>query len=370
MSDRPDSGGKRSPDGNYEWHDKPTPFRIAQGIIFFVLAFVLALVAAYFITAQIYRWTGAPPLLLQNILTGVVGFLLLAAGLMAFRLVTRPYSREIENIHGAFTEALGQIAQGNFNVTLDTRLYAQQHDMAQAINDMAQNLGNLETMRQDFVSNVSHEIQSPLTSISGFAAFLQKDDLSDEQRRHYAEIIESESKRLSSLSENLLKLSTLDNNKLPLNDREFRLDKQLERTAIALEPQWSAKGQAIEADLQETTLNGDEDLLSQVWVNLLHNAIKFTPESGRIHISLAAENGAVIIRISDTGVGIGKEDLPHIFERFFKADKSRDRALGGNGLGLSLVKKIVELHGGRISVESEPGRGTVFEIRLSNLHPV
>jgi signal transduction histidine kinase len=229
---------------------------------------------------------------------------------------------------------------------------------------MARSLGTLETMRQDFISNVSHEIQSPLTSISGFAALLKDDTLSAAERRRYAETIETESRRLSSLSDNLLKLSALDDSSLAKTD--FRLDKQLSNVILTLEPQWSAKQLSVEADLDKCTINGDEDLLSQLWINLLANAIKFTPENGTVQVSLNADT----VRIADTGIGIAKDDLPHIFERFYKVDKARDRSLGGNGLGLSLVKKIVELHDGSITVNSEISAGTSFEILLPGLQSV
>jgi signal transduction histidine kinase len=260
--------------------------------------------------------------------------------------------------HSALLDALERIAQGDFSVFIeeDEDVHG---ELAEAINEMAKNLGNLETMRQDFISNVSHEIQSPLTSIGGFAALLKDPDLPEPERRRYAEIIESESRRLSSLSANLLKLSSLDEH--PLTKAEFRLDKQLSSVILTLEPQWAAKKLNVEAELEKCPVQADEELLSEVWLNLLHNAIKFTPEGGTIRVSLAE----AAVRVEDSGVGIGKEELPHIFERFYKADKARDRALGGNGLGLSLVKKIVELHGGTIAVESEREKGTAFTVRLS-----
>lgn len=149
--------------------------------------------------------------------------------------------------------------------------------------------------------------------------------------------------------------------KKPLSICEYRLDRQLQSVALTLEPQWSAKNITLEADLKKTTINGDQELLSQVWVNLLHNAIKFTPDGGVIKITADGE----LVTISDTGWGMGKEDLPHIFERFYKADKARDRSLGGNGLGLALVKKILDLHGFSIAVESEKNTGTRFTIRLN-----
>lgn len=262
--------------------------------------------------------------------------------------------------HDIVLDTLAEIARGNFDVFVEPNPNDPHSEMVAAINEMAKNLGSLETMRQDFISNVSHEIQSPLTSIKGFAALLQNDDLPPDERRRYAAIIEAESGRLSSLSDNLLKLSTLDGEKKPLNRREYRLDKQLSQIVLSLEPQWSSKNISLDIDLPKYSLNADEDLLSQVWVNLLHNAIKFTPAGGEITVKLQDD----AVTIADSGIGIAAGDLVHIFERFYKADKARDRALGGNGLGLSLVKKIADLHGFPITVESEPNKGTQFTIRF------
>jgi signal transduction histidine kinase len=229
---------------------------------------------------------------------------------------------------------------------------------------MARELGSMEKLRQDFISDVSHELQSPLTSIAGFAALLQKDGVSGEDVSHYAAIIETESRRLSKLSDNLLRLSTLEAGVTPLETREFRLDKQLENILLMLEPQWAGKNLSPEASLAKLSVSGNEALLSQVWINLLHNAIKFTPEGGTIHVQLTMDNGQWTVTVADSGIGIPEEAQIHIFERFYKADKSRDRALGGNGLGLSLVKKIVELHGGRVAVVSAKGKGAAFTVTI------
>lgn len=349
-------------DEHRQQHDRHS---VGFGFLAVMVVYGIALIAGYGITLVLYHFTGRPPELLAHVLSGLIGLLLLISVVGLLTFLRKHIGQDMhQNIHNIITDALKQISQGNFDIFLDAKNSDVHHDFAEAINDMAKNLGNLETMRQDFISNVSHEIQSPLTSISGFAALLQKNDLSDDQRQRYARIIEAESKRLSSLSDNLLKLSTLDNNKVPLSKKEFRLDKQIERVALTLEPQWSAKGLALEADLEKCSILGDEDLLSQVWVNLLHNAIKFTPEGGHICIVLSLESEAAVVKISDTGVGIAPEDQMHVFERFYKADKARDRSLGGNGLGLSLVKKIVELHGGRVTVESEVSKGTIFTAAL------
>jgi signal transduction histidine kinase len=268
--------------------------------------------------------------------------------------------------HGKFTlfddinNAIDSIAHGNFNVRIDGGDHHPLSELTERLNKMARELGSLEAMRADFVGNVSHEIQSPLTSIGGFAKLL-RESATDGETRHYADVIIAESGRLSSLSDNLLKLSTLDNNKIPLNKTDFRLDKQLQQVALTLEPQWSAKNIELSCELAPVTVNADAELLSQVWINLLNNAIKFTPPGGAITLTLADD----AVTVADTGCGISDEDRLHIFERFYKVDRARDRSLGGSGLGLSIVKKILELHGYSITVESEVGRGTQFTIRLS-----
>jgi signal transduction histidine kinase len=266
--------------------------------------------------------------------------------------------------HTQLLDAIAEVSRGNFNVFVNPGEHDPHSDMAEAFNKMARDLGDLETMRQDFISNVSHEIQSPLTSIKGFAALLKAGGLSDSERHHYAEIIERESGRLSVLSDNLLKLSALDGEKKPLNIQLFRLDKQLQQVALTFEPQWAAKNINLEADLQKCNYNGDADLLNQVWVNLIHNAVKFAPIDGEIRVGLEVSGENVTVAISDNGEGITEKDRVHIFERFYKADKSRDHALGGNGLGLSIVKKIVDMHGGSVTVESELGKGTRFTVAL------
>lgn len=343
----------------------------AFGLLALFLIYCLSFIVAYGITISIYRFTGRPFELLQHLFSGILALaIIMIIWRLVFQIGGNFRKENQQSIHDQLTSALARMAQGNFDVLLDPATIGWHNELAEAINDMAQSLGTLETMRQDFISNVSHEIQSPLTSISGFATLLQKDSLPDDDRKRYAAIIKSESKRLSSLSDNLLKLSSLDNNKVPLTMQEFRLDKQLEHIALTLEPQWSAKNLILEADLQKLTVCGDEDLLSQVWMNLLHNAIKFTPEGEHISVILTYDSKRVAVKISDTGVGISSDDQIHIFERFYKVDKARDRSLGGNGLGLSLAKKIVELHDGSISVESEIGKGTTFKVSLPSLHCV
>ena len=261
-------------------------------------------------------------------------------------------------------EAIERIARGDFGVFIPVEKHNPFSEIAESVNKMARELGSMESLRQNFISDVSHEIQSPLTSISGFAALLKNEGITPRQRAHYIDVIETEARRLSKLSDNLLRLSSLEGSEEPLKITSFSLDKQIQNAALVLEPQWSAKSIDLSLSLDKTVCSGDEGLLNQVWINLLHNAVKFTPEGGKVDVTLTRGESEATCRVSDTGIGISEEDRMHVFERFYKADKARDRALGGSGLGLSLVKKIVELHGGTVGVESRPGEGSAFTVTL------
>ncbi|CQR58704.1 sensor histidine kinase [Paenibacillus riograndensis] len=261
--------------------------------------------------------------------------------------------------------AMRQISKGNFKVELENdRRYGQFGSIVEGINEMASELSRMETMRQDFISNVSHEIQSPLTSIRGFARALRDEGLSAESRAHYLDIIEAEGSRLSGLSDNLLKLSALEAESFPFERTAYRLDKQLQEMILACEPQWLDKNIDVEAELEEVTVQAVKDLLSQVWTNLLHNSIKFTPQDGMITVRLRTLDNRVEVEIKDNGIGIAEDDLPRIFERFYKVDKARSTSGGGSGLGLSLVKKIVDIHEGSITITSRPGEGTACVVVL------
>ncbi|KRF02474.1 hypothetical protein ASG89_24435 [Paenibacillus sp. Soil766] len=265
----------------------------------------------------------------------------------------------------SLNQAIRSMSRGDFNVTVDNNPRNGPFvELANSINLMATELGQLERMRQEFISNVSHEIQSPLTSISGFSRALQNDQLSPEERKHYLTIIETESVRLSKLSENLLKLTSLESQHHPFEPKSYRLDKQLRNHILACEPQWIDKDIEMDIELDSVTVEADEDLLSQVWINLIHNAVKFVPVSGTISVRVVSNGEEAVTRISNNGPSIPEEDQTHIFERFYKADKSRNRMAGGNGLGLSIAKKIVEMHHGSIAVESGVEELTSFIVRI------
>ncbi|SFL94626.1 Signal transduction histidine kinase [Paenibacillus sp. 1_12] len=338
--------------------------KFMQGTSMVLLAEVACCALAYAVTSWFYAYKGIEVSdFISQLINVALGTIFAVSIILVIGFTTRP--RQLHFIH-AVMEAMRQISQGNFNVSLDKTARHQGHFevFVDSINHMAQQLKHMEAMRQEFISNVSHEIQSPLTSINGFAQALQHDRLSENERQHYLHIIETESKRLSRLSDNLLKLTSLESEHYPYDPKQYRLDKQLRNLVLACEPQWLSKKIDMDISLADLEIVADEELLSQVWVNLLYNSIKFTPDGGMITVRLVKELDQVIVSIADTGIGIAEENQSRIFERFFKADVSRNRAVSGSGLGLSIVHKIIEMHQGTISVESKPGIGTTMIVAL------
>ncbi|AJS60065.1 sensor histidine kinase [Paenibacillus sp. IHBB 10380] len=262
------------------------------------------------------------------------------------------------------TKATKRIAAGDFNVKLNIKQTSELGTLARSFEEMMHDLQQLEQMRREFVTNVSHEVQSPLTSISGYALALKQVDLADHERSRYLDIIIAEAKRMSKMSDSLLKLSLLESQSQQLRLVTLSLDEQIRRVIVALQPQWSARNIHFELDLQTVKVTADHDQLNQIWTNILGNSIKFSEDGGVINVSIKQDIKNVTVRISDTGVGISLEDQKRIFERFFKADRSHSRKYDGSGMGLAIVKQIVSLHQGDIRVESEPGQGTTFIVTL------
>ncbi|RXZ81736.1 sensor histidine kinase [Paenibacillaceae bacterium] len=289
-------------------------------------------------------------LLLIVLLFGSV-FILISA-----RHIVRPIQQ--------LTAATRKMSKGDFSIHFNTKRKDEIGELTTSFNHMAHELGMLEKMRRQFVSDVSHEIQSPLTSIKGFTQALKQKKMDESSRLRLLDIIEDESNRLSRLSEDLLQLSSLGYEHLSLNVSQFRLDEQVRNVIIASEPQWSLKNQEIELDLIEMTIQADEGKLIQLWTNLISNSIKFTGEHGTIQVKGRKVNSGVEITITDNGQGIPEEEFNRIFKPFYKVDKSRDRTIKGNGIGLSIVRRIVELHNGEIEVTSQLGEWTTFRVYL------
>lgn len=263
--------------------------------------------------------------------------------------------------------AFDELSRGNFDVRIsETQRMDEIREMAQRFNAMTYDLSHIETLRSDFVANVSHEFKTPIAAIEGYATLLQNRNLTDEKREHYVERILENSRRLSALSGNVLLLSRLENQESVPPQSEYRLDEQIRRCILALENKWSPKQLEFDMELPRTVYYGSEALLEQVWLNLLDNAIKHSPEGGSISITMTEQNESVRITVADHGCGMTEEVQKHIFEKFYQGDPSRKAE--GSGLGLALVRRILDLCRGSITVESAPDSGAAFTVALPRRH--
>lgn len=283
-------------------------------------------------------------------LSGSVVFLAIAD------IIVKPITR--------LTNATKELSKGNYSVRVNYTGDDEISRLNQGFNQMAQQLAKQEETRQKFISDISHEFQTPLTAIQGFANILKEEDLPKAQREKYADIILFHSKRLSTLSKNMLQLTLLENEDVKLEITNYSIIAQLSRVISTQENQAILKDIEIqfEKPKKDIFIDGDEQRLEQVWMNLIGNAIKYTDTGGLITISVKKYSKEVEVLIEDTGYGMSKEVISHIFERFYREDKAR--SVEGNGLGLSIVKSIVDLHGGKIDVISQVDVGSTFIVKI------
>lgn len=287
-------------------------------------------------------------------------FCMLVAGSVTFLVIADIIVKPISRLN----KATNELSKGNYRVRVN---YTGDDEIARlnrSFNQMAQQLAKQEETRQQFISDVSHEFQTPLTAIQGFAAILKNEKLTDAQRQKYADIILFHSKRLSTLSRNMLQLTILEGEDVKLEVSEFSLIEQLNRVIETQDNLALSKNIEIEYQIpkNDVRIEADEARLEQVWMNLVNNAIKYTNENGVVTIQVKKTSKVVEVSIEDTGVGMSKEAVSHIFERFYRQDKSR--SVEGNGLGLSIVKRIIDLHHGTIDVESIEDGGSKFTVCL------
>lgn len=237
------------------------------------------------------------------------------------------------------------------------------NEIIECFNMMAEELSGIETLRTDFIANVSHELKTPLAVIQNYGTLLQQPGLTEEKRMEYAQTITDASRRLANLISNILKLNKLENQQIFPLKQAYNLGEQLCECLLSFENVWELKKLDIDTDIEENVyVETDSEMLTLVWNNLFSNAVKFTEPGGRISLSLKTDKDMAIVQVADTGCGISKEVGQHIFEKFYQGDTSH--AIQGNGLGLALVKRVVDIIGGDISVESQVGRGSTFTVRL------
>ena len=330
------------------------------GLVFATIAAVFLLISVLWLVLYEFQVIPVDPRSRHvPIFVLLSGSLLIGCAVAVYvgRLIIRP----VQNISNAFDE----LSKGNFEVKVsENERIMEIREMTQRFNAMTYDLSHIETLRSDFVANVSHEFKTPIAAIEGYAMLLQNNKLSDAKHDHYVEKILENSRRLTSLSGNILMLSKLENQETVLDNKEFRLDEQLRKAVLVLENKWAEKNIEFDMELPKQIYYGSEQLLYQVWVNVLDNAIKHSPQGGMIQISIQETENEMTIYITDQGDGMTEEIQKHIFEKFYQGDSSRKTE--GNGLGLALVKRIVDLCKGEISVESAPGKGASFAISLPN----
>ena len=264
-------------------------------------------------------------------------------------------------------DATHRISEGDFSVRVKFfHIFNAVNEfdvLARDFNKMAEELSSTETMKNDFISNVSHELKTPIAVINSYATIIQNPELSEEERVEYAQIIANASSNLSELITSILRLNKLENQQIFPEKKRYDLSEQMCECMLKFESEWEKKNLNIETDISEDIIiNADGELLSLVWSNLISNAVKFCDEGDTVYVSLKREGENAVVKIRDTGCGMSEEVMGRIFEKFYQGDTSR--ATKGNGLGLALVKRVIDITDGEIEVESEEGVGTEFTVRV------
>lgn len=292
----------------------------------------------------------------------LIGLGMLVPMALMMELSTYFFSKILYRKVSRLISAINEVAGGNYNITLNPKKAKPLTDVVVNFNKMTAELKSVETLRNDFINDFSHEFKTPITSINGFANLLLDTEVSEEEHREYLQIIADESERLSALSRETLMMSRLDNQQSIPDKKYYALDEQIKQNIILLSREWSAKKIDLSADLPPVTYYGNMDLMSHIWINLLGNAIKFTPVHGKINVSMRQEPKQIVVLVSDTGKGMTDGEMIRIFNKYYQADPSHSTK--GMGLGLSIAHRIVELSGGRIDVTSTPGSGSTFAVYL------
>lgn len=331
---------------------------IITGIVFILLTLTMFISNTVIMLLSRHGFIAAPPgrsllpfLLQIGMISIVIGTILTFC---VGHLPLRPLNVLIQAIH--------TVSQGDFQTKIHLEHPKEFRELSRCFNQMTEELAGIEMLRSDFINNFSHEFKTPMVSILGFAKLLKKENLTQEEQQDYLDIIIEESMRLTDLSTNVLNLSKIESMSLLTDSSSFNIGEQIRECVVLLESKWSKKEIAFNFNLKELLFNGNEQLLKQVWMNLLDNAIKFSPSESKITLSLYADNDSIKIMISDSGLGMDENTQRNIFNKFYQGDTSHSSE--GNGLGLPLVKKIVELHHGAIAVESCPEQGSTFTVTL------
>lgn len=331
---------------------------LTTGFVFLLLVLTMFASNTIIIFAIKHGWITAEPgatmipfLFQSGIISIIIGTTL---SFFVSHFPLRPLHTLIRAIH--------EVSAGNYNVKIHLEHPKEFLELSECFNQMTEALAKIEMFRSDFINNFSHEFKTPIVSMLGFARLLKSQKLDTCQSQEYLDIIIEESRRLAELSTTVLNLSKIESLTLLTNKTVYSLSEQIRESILLLESKWSKKQIDFDIDMDEIMIKADGALLKQVWMNLLDNAIKFSPAKGRITVILRSSNGNVVFSVKDQGAGIDDKIKKFIFDKFYQGDASHH--MEGNGLGLPLVKKILELHKGDVTVKSQVGKGSVFIITL------
>ncbi len=320
--------------------------------LFFLTAVVIFSALGIIQLSNTWQWN--PLLLVFTLMMGsiVLGFVITV---FAVRRFLKPIN--------ALSVATQKVARGDFNVQIEQdKSSDEMGELISNFNKMVKDLSEIETLKQDFIANVSHEFKTPLATIQGYSTLLQDETLSNEERQSYTRYIISATKQLSSLTTNILKLSKIENNSEKFEKSRYDCAEQIRQAILFLENKWTEKNINLEINIVNAEIYANDELLMQVWLNVIGNAIKFSNINGRVWITSATKAGKLYFSVKDEGCGMDENMCGKIFERFYQGDNSHSKE--GNGLGLAMVKKILEVSDGEVYVKSEPGKGSEFLIVL------
>ena len=341
---------------------------VSLTLFYFLVVFCIQLLAVLLAGGTAYALVRLGALSAFGVPSGTGTFLLLfmmalsAVVCIFLTLLTRKIP--LNPFHRLIT-SMNRLADGDFHVRLEYGRPAREipafAELSGSFNIMARELQNTEMLRSDFINNFSHEFKTPIVSIAGFAKLLRRGNLTDEQKEEYLAIIEEESLHLVEMATNVLELTRIENQSILTDVTTFNLSEQIRGCVLLLEDRWTRKNLSLELEFREYTINASEELLKHVWLNLLDNAIKFSPSTGEIRVDIAEEGGTLAVTVTNFGSEIPPDKQARIFSKFYQADESH--AARGNGIGLAIVKRVVELHHGVVTVDSRDGR-TAFTVTL------
>ncbi|WP_296878875.1 cell wall metabolism sensor histidine kinase WalK [Thomasclavelia sp.] len=330
--------------------------------IFFTLIIFISFIITILITGIIFmlvfgvdfnampKYNGVIVLVHFAIISVIVGMIV---SFLISRLPLKPANTLIEKIN--------TLANGDFSVRLSLKHFKFARDLSYSFNKLAEELENTEMLRADFINDFSHEFKTPIVSIQGFAKLLQNEQLDEVTMKKYLKIIETESNRLAKLANNILELKKVENQTILTNVTNYNLSEQVRNCILLLADKWEAKNLVIDVNFEEYQINGNKELLQEVWVNLMDNAVKYSPENNSIEVAIVDQENQYAISFTNHGVAISPKDQKYIYNKFYQGDSSH--ATSGNGTGLAIVKKIITLHNGEILLNSDD-QATTFTIIL------